>query len=43
MQSKAFVWRYLTAGIVGSNPAKGMDVCFLCLLGVVQVAASVMC
>jgi len=42
VQSKAFVWSHLTAGIVGSNPAEGVDVCFLCLLGVVQVAVSVM-
>jgi hypothetical protein len=42
MRSKAFVWSHLTAGVVGSNPAEGMDVCFLCLLGGVQVAASAM-
>jgi hypothetical protein len=40
--SEAFVCSYLTAGIVDSDPAEGMDVYFLCLLGVVQVAAAVM-
>jgi hypothetical protein len=40
--SKAFVCSYLTAGIVGTDPAEGMDVHFLCLLGVMQVAAAVM-
>jgi len=42
MRSKEFVCSHLTAGILGSNPAEGMDIRFLCLLGVVQVAASVM-
>jgi hypothetical protein len=39
--SKAYVCRSWTAGIVGSNPAKGMDVRLLCLLGTLWVAASV--
>jgi hypothetical protein len=29
-----------TAGIAGSNPARGTDVCILCLLCIVQVQAS---
>jgi hypothetical protein len=32
----------LIAVIVGSNPSKGMDIHMLCLLRVVQVAASVL-
>jgi hypothetical protein len=32
MLFKAKVWSRLTAGIVDSNPAKGMDVHLLCLL-----------
>jgi hypothetical protein len=38
--SKAYVCRSSTAGIVVSNPAEGMDVRLLCLLGAWWVAAS---
>jgi len=38
--SKAYVWRGSTAGIAGSNPAEGMDIRLLCLLGALWVAAS---
>jgi hypothetical protein len=31
MQSKAYICNRLVAGIAGSNPAEGMDVCLLCL------------
>jgi len=34
--SKAWVWSRSLAGIVGSNPAGGMDVCLLCTLHVVR-------
>jgi hypothetical protein len=40
VQSKAWVCGHSIAGIAGSNSAGGMDVCLLCLLRVVQVAAS---
>jgi hypothetical protein len=30
VRSKAQVWSSLIAGIAGSNPAEGMDVCLLC-------------
>jgi len=40
VRSKTHVFGRLIAGIVGSNPAEGMDVCLLCLLSVVLVAAS---
>jgi hypothetical protein len=33
--SKEWVCSRLIAGIVGSNPAEGMDVCLLCFLCVV--------
>jgi len=38
--SEASVCSRLTAGITGSNPAEDMDVRLLCVLYVVQVAAS---
>jgi hypothetical protein len=40
MLSHAHVCGLSTAGILGSNPAEGMDVRLLCLLCVVWVAAS---
>ena len=42
VQSEAYVCSYLIAGIMGLNPAEGMDVCLLCWLYGVYVAASVM-
>jgi hypothetical protein len=38
-RSKAWVCGRALAGVVGSNFAEGMDVCLLCLLCVVYVAA----
>ena len=40
VRSKANVGNSLMAGIAGSNSAEDMDVRLLCLLCVVQVAAS---
>ena len=40
VRSKAYVCGRLITGIVGSNPAEGVDVHLLCLWSVVQVAAS---
>jgi hypothetical protein len=42
VQLKAKVCSFSTAGIVGLNPAEGMDVYFLYMLHVVLVAAYVM-
>jgi len=39
VRSKAQVTGRFIAGIAGSNPADGMDVRLLCLLGVMEVAA----
>ena len=39
-RSKAYFCGPSIAGIVGSNPAEGMDIRLLCLMCVVQVAAS---
>jgi hypothetical protein len=39
-RSKAYVCGRSLAGIAGSNPAKGMDVCLLWMLRVVQAEAS---
>ena len=36
IRSKAWVCGRSLAGIVGSNPAEGMDVCLLCVLCVVR-------
>jgi hypothetical protein len=36
MRSKVWVWRCSLAGIVGLNPAGGMDVCLFCVLCVVK-------
>ena len=41
MQPEAQVCSSLTAGNVAYNPAEGMDLRLLCLLFVVQLAASV--
>ena len=38
-RSKAYFCGPSIAGIVGSNPAEGMDIRLLCLMCVVQVAA----
>lgn len=38
--SNSEVWSRLIAGIACSNPVEGMDVCLLCMLYVVYVAAS---
>jgi hypothetical protein len=35
-RSKAWVCGRLLAGIAGSNPSGGMDVCLLCMLCVVR-------
>jgi hypothetical protein len=35
-RSQALVWGRSLVGIVGSNPAWGMDVCFLCVMNVVR-------
>lgn len=40
VQSEAYMCRYLIAGIMGLNPAEGMDACLLCWLYAVYVAAS---
>ena len=40
VRSTTYASSLLIAGIAGSNPAEGMDVRYLCLLCVVQVAAS---
>jgi len=42
VQSEAYVCSYLIAGMTGSNPTEGVDVCLLCWLCVVYVAASLM-
>jgi hypothetical protein len=39
-RSKAWVCSRSPAGIAGSNPAGGMDVCLLCVLCVCQVEVS---
>jgi hypothetical protein len=42
LRSKEYVWRRLIAGILGLNPTECVYVRLLCLLCVVQVAASAM-
>jgi hypothetical protein len=42
-QSKAYVWSRLVAGIAGSNPAQGMDVCLLCLYVVLPCVGRGLC
>jgi hypothetical protein len=42
-RSKAQVCGRLVAGIVGSNPARGMDVCHLCLYGVLSCVGRGLC
>jgi hypothetical protein len=39
-RSKAWVWGRSLAGIVGSNPTEGMDVCLLWMLCFVEVEVS---
>jgi len=39
VRSKAYACGRSIAGIAVSNPSKGMDVCLLCLVRVVQEAA----
>jgi hypothetical protein len=41
-KSTAWVCGHSLAGIVGLNPASGMDICFLCILCVVQVHVPVL-
>jgi hypothetical protein len=36
VRSKAWVYGRSLTGIVGSNPAEGLDVCLLCVLCVVR-------
>jgi hypothetical protein len=38
--SKAYVYRPLITGVTVSSPSEDMNVCLLCLLCVVEVAAS---
>jgi hypothetical protein len=42
-RSKAWVFGRLVAGIVGSNPARGMDVCLLCLYVVLSCVGRGLC
>jgi hypothetical protein len=42
-RSKAYVCGRLVAGIAGSNPAEGMDVCLLCLYVVLSCAGRGLC
>jgi hypothetical protein len=42
-QSKAWVCGHLVAGIAGSNPAQGMDVCLLCLYVVLSCVGRGLC
>jgi hypothetical protein len=37
-RSKAYVCGRLVAGVAGSNPAEGMDVCLLCFYVVLSCA-----
>jgi hypothetical protein len=42
-RSKAYVCGRLVAGITGSNPARGMDVCLLCLYVVLSCVGRGLC
>jgi hypothetical protein len=42
-RSKAYVCGRLVAGIPGSNPARGMDVCLLCLYVVLSCIGRGLC
>jgi len=41
LRPESWIFGLLIAGIAGSYPADGMDIRILCLLRVVQIAASV--
>jgi hypothetical protein len=42
-RSKAYVCGRLVAGVAGSNPAEGIDVCLLCLCVVLSCAGRDLC
>jgi hypothetical protein len=42
-RSKAYVCSRLVAGVMGSNPAKGIDVCALCLYVVLSCVGRGLC
>jgi hypothetical protein len=42
-RSKAYVCARLVAGVAGSNPAEGMDVCLLCLYVVLSCVGRGLC